>query len=131
MSGWANHIEPIKGTRRRIYRMQMRQCQSQGRRLWSAGILEGRLDEAWRQDAGLSPVVPYLGLAAARQHQQLGRRDQPGRHLTVLARDIIERSADADELRVGEQVLAVPLWVHRDGLAGIDQVFEDQQQIFV
>ena len=32
MSGWANHIEPIKGTRRRICRMWMRPCQSRGYR---------------------------------------------------------------------------------------------------
>ena len=32
MSGWANHIEPIKGTRRRICRMWRRQCQHQRRR---------------------------------------------------------------------------------------------------
>ena len=38
MSGWAHHIEPIKGTRRRMGRMKMRQCQSQG--LWIVGILE-------------------------------------------------------------------------------------------
>ena len=31
MSGWANHIEAIKGTRRRIGRMWMRPCQSQAR----------------------------------------------------------------------------------------------------
>ena len=30
MSGWANHIEPIKGTRRRIHRMWMCPCQYQG-----------------------------------------------------------------------------------------------------
>ena len=30
MSGWANHIEPIKGTRRRICRMSVRRCQSRG-----------------------------------------------------------------------------------------------------
>ena len=40
MSGWANHIEPIKGTRRRICRMRMRRCQSRG--LWNGGILEAR-----------------------------------------------------------------------------------------
>ena len=30
-SGWANHIEPTKGTRRRICRMWTRLCQSQCR----------------------------------------------------------------------------------------------------
>ena len=28
MSGWANHIEPFKGTRRRMCRIWMRSCQS-------------------------------------------------------------------------------------------------------
>ena len=52
MSGWANHIEPIKGTRRRMGRMQVRHCQSQG--LWNVAILERSLHEAWRQGAGPS-----------------------------------------------------------------------------
>ena len=30
MSGWANHIEPIKGTRPWECGMRVRQCQSQG-----------------------------------------------------------------------------------------------------
>ena len=32
MSGWANHIEPIKGTRRRICRTLVRRCQYQRHR---------------------------------------------------------------------------------------------------
>ena len=37
MAGWENHVEPIKDTRRRMGRMTMRQCPSQG--LWIVGIL--------------------------------------------------------------------------------------------
>ena len=53
MSGWANHIEPIKaikGTRQRICRMWRHPCQSQAH--WNAAILDCREYEAWREGAG-------------------------------------------------------------------------------
>ena len=40
MSGWANHIEPIKGTRRRKCGMRLRQCLSQGQVGQSQGASE-------------------------------------------------------------------------------------------
>ena len=56
MSGWADHIEPIKGTRRRMGRTQTRQCQSQGP--WNVGVFDGSLHEAWRHGA-----IPSTGRA--------------------------------------------------------------------
>ena len=50
MSGWANHIEPIKGTRRQICRMWVRQRRFRGLR--NAAFLQCRLYETWRRGAG-------------------------------------------------------------------------------
>ena len=82
MSGWANHIEPIKSTRRRICRMKMRQCQSRG--LWNVGILQRSLHEAWRQGAR-----PSTGRAL------LARRSEGAGYKISVAMLTAMRSADS------------------------------------
>ena len=57
--------------------------------------------------------------ATARQHQQADRRHRPLRYPAAVAQDLIQHAPQAIELRVGQEPLAFPAWVQRDGPAWI------------
>ena len=72
MSGWANHIEPIKDTRRRTCGMRLRHCQSQGR---GGDVRRSNLRTNGVQEtsfrfltAGLSPIARSPLFGKALQH---------------------------------------------------------------
>ena len=91
MSGWANHIEPIKGTRQRICRMWRRPCQSQARH-WldipGSGVWHG--DRANRGEGGGITVSTGAGMQArCREHEAGGRFNagaDPSRERWLLIR---------------------------------------------
>ncbi len=54
MSGWADHIEPIKGTRRSIYQASTRRCQQETTKM----TLNGKA-RSEAQAAGSPSAAPF------------------------------------------------------------------------
>ena len=77
MSGWANHIEPIKGTRQRLCRMWRRPCQSQARHPGS-GVWHG--DGAGRRGDGGMTVSAEASMQARRASGRWGIQRRLGLH---------------------------------------------------